>query len=336
MTCRDCQPEWSAYLDGEVSSARRAALERHLADCPDCRAELEVLRQVAGGVRALPRIQPPAGFLAEVRRKLDAAEDRSWISRLFVPVWPKVPLEALAAMVLLFGLVILVTPRHRPAHTSSSEPAAIAVLEKARSTQVPVDDHPALEREQPDRAAAGNRARALSHSDPLAAEMAALSPAPEPPVAVMTFVVAGRDPAGARALLDQATRVVNGELVAWNTAGPVARVTLPADQVNRFQQHMVRLVEDRPVLAAPQASAVDIDSVPRVGNEITDAGQADRELGARTDLARQLVSAEAAAKHGPSSAGQQPAVTNLLLEIRFRLTAQSADAVTGIEPAEAE
>ena len=44
----------SAYLDNEVDEAERAALERHLPTCEECRAALEELRQTRALLRALP------------------------------------------------------------------------------------------------------------------------------------------------------------------------------------------------------------------------------------------------------------------------------------------
>ena len=37
MKCICVRKELSAYIDGEVSSRRRAAIENHLAECPDCK-----------------------------------------------------------------------------------------------------------------------------------------------------------------------------------------------------------------------------------------------------------------------------------------------------------
>ncbi len=113
MNCSQCQAELSAYLDGELGAEARAALDQHVAGCAGCRAELQALQEVVDGVRALPAATPVPEFLAEVRQKLDAVEERSWATRLFRPAWPKVPLEALAAVVVLFGVIMFVAPQYQ-------------------------------------------------------------------------------------------------------------------------------------------------------------------------------------------------------------------------------
>lgn len=43
-----------AYLDGEVNETLRGQIEAHLAACPDCRRELEELRQLSALLQASP------------------------------------------------------------------------------------------------------------------------------------------------------------------------------------------------------------------------------------------------------------------------------------------
>lgn len=52
----------SAYLDGALDSAERDAVERRLATCDACRAELADLRRVRALLRALPEVTPPRSF----------------------------------------------------------------------------------------------------------------------------------------------------------------------------------------------------------------------------------------------------------------------------------
>jgi anti-sigma factor RsiW len=52
----------SSYIDGQVTSAESARVERHLAGCRECMAELENLRATVGLLRALPELAIPRSF----------------------------------------------------------------------------------------------------------------------------------------------------------------------------------------------------------------------------------------------------------------------------------
>lgn len=63
----------SAYLDDELSVEERMAVDRHLAECEDCRVQLSALGHLARAVRdeGVPEI--PADLVEKVGRRLDAA-----------------------------------------------------------------------------------------------------------------------------------------------------------------------------------------------------------------------------------------------------------------------
>lgn len=65
-TCRHLLGELSAYLDGELSIELCAEIERHLAECPDCRIVVNTLRKTI----LLYRTAPQPGFPAAVRERL--------------------------------------------------------------------------------------------------------------------------------------------------------------------------------------------------------------------------------------------------------------------------
>ncbi len=52
--------EWSAYLDGELSAARRDAMRDHLRDCPSCTAVLRSFEAVQRGTEQLAQQPVPA------------------------------------------------------------------------------------------------------------------------------------------------------------------------------------------------------------------------------------------------------------------------------------
>jgi anti-sigma factor RsiW len=63
----------SAYLDGELALRRRARMERHAGDCPECRWLLASLRQTLGALHRLPTPEggaDPVQLAASVRLRL--------------------------------------------------------------------------------------------------------------------------------------------------------------------------------------------------------------------------------------------------------------------------
>lgn len=129
MDCRETRLQLNALLDGELSAAHTGEVQAHLAECAACRAECAALRELGRGIAALPRQQPPPQFLPEVRARLERPERLNWSDRLFRPFWLKLPLEALAVVVV--GMVVLTlywSPRReaRMAPEPSAAPATPA------------------------------------------------------------------------------------------------------------------------------------------------------------------------------------------------------------------
>jgi hypothetical protein len=59
MNCLECQEILQQRLDGRPVPDR-AALDRHLASCPECRERHAAVAPLREGLRALPRAEPPA------------------------------------------------------------------------------------------------------------------------------------------------------------------------------------------------------------------------------------------------------------------------------------
>ncbi|MEM6993735.1 MAG: zf-HC2 domain-containing protein [Myxococcota bacterium] len=60
----------SAYLDAELPADEAEAFERHLAESPEAREELEDLRKMMQLVQALPEVDAPDDFYEKVSRKI--------------------------------------------------------------------------------------------------------------------------------------------------------------------------------------------------------------------------------------------------------------------------
>jgi Putative zinc-finger len=146
--CRDIQEELSAYVDGELTPARRADIEAHVASCAPCRQKLAELKAVAAGVAALPKMQPATGFLADVRRKIEGAEKPepvAWQDYLFRPYWLKVPLE----VAVVITMVTFAMRYEWPPPTLGSRP-----VEMANERKQAVGEPPPLPSATPENAVA--------------------------------------------------------------------------------------------------------------------------------------------------------------------------------------
>jgi anti-sigma factor RsiW len=124
------------YVNGTLSESDRQQLDRHLATCPACRAELEELARLKSDLRTFYASQPgPSSHaaqrvLATVAREASARRtghtgQQSWLERvdqwfrmLFLPRW--VPTLAAILVVTQVGLVLwLSLPSRKPEVVSS-------------------------------------------------------------------------------------------------------------------------------------------------------------------------------------------------------------------------
>lgn len=60
------------WLDEELNAEQRLAVDAHLRQCADCRAELEALRAASNAVHALPVKKAPASILKSLRAEIEA------------------------------------------------------------------------------------------------------------------------------------------------------------------------------------------------------------------------------------------------------------------------
>ena len=91
-----------AYCGGDLEPAERQLVEQHLSGCPACRAELADLQTALRLIRSTPEVDPPPWMTARVmaRIRTQQAEKRSWLQRFFFPLQVKLPLEAIALLMI--------------------------------------------------------------------------------------------------------------------------------------------------------------------------------------------------------------------------------------------
>jgi hypothetical protein len=57
-----CQENLSPFLDRQLTPREQTRVTSHLQECPDCRADLQSLRQTVAVLRAVPAVKPPRTF----------------------------------------------------------------------------------------------------------------------------------------------------------------------------------------------------------------------------------------------------------------------------------
>jgi hypothetical protein len=101
VTCEQVWQETSNYLEGEVSSETRAAMEDHMKGCKRCTSVLDGTRNIVS-IYSDDRLQDvPFGYHQRLRRKLQAAMPRP---RGSIYGW----VLAFAALALLTGSIAIV------------------------------------------------------------------------------------------------------------------------------------------------------------------------------------------------------------------------------------
>ncbi len=113
MQCLVVRELLSPYLDGELSLAEQEEISAHLAVCPSCRAEFEILCDLVNILKGLPELSPSSGFSAQVLKNIAAFPPAKrqgrfpgFLRGLTRGSWTRVAALA-AAFVFTFGITML-------------------------------------------------------------------------------------------------------------------------------------------------------------------------------------------------------------------------------------
>jgi len=111
MTCAEVRDLFSDVADARLASGELAAWRAHLGECRDCSREWTGFQRTLDLLHGLPGERAPAGF---VDRAMAAAYPQSWarrlVRRLFVPLGLKLPVEAVALVLVAAGAMYLARP----------------------------------------------------------------------------------------------------------------------------------------------------------------------------------------------------------------------------------
>jgi anti-sigma factor RsiW len=72
MTCTQAQDLIQLYVDKRLNLARTRSLERHLAHCQNCRAELMLLEDISEGIHSLAHVSEPDWLADAVMARIAA------------------------------------------------------------------------------------------------------------------------------------------------------------------------------------------------------------------------------------------------------------------------
>ncbi len=108
MECERIEKLLSPYLDKNLTGKEISLVEDHLKTCSHCPRELERLKRTIHLVSSLEEVAPPKNFLGAIHRRLKAESGlRRFLDKLFFPLPVKLPLEALAAVLIAVGIIYL-------------------------------------------------------------------------------------------------------------------------------------------------------------------------------------------------------------------------------------
>jgi anti-sigma factor RsiW len=114
MKCEHVQEKLSEYLDGFLDRDTSSLIQSHLTSCSRCQAELQALAEAKRSVAGLPVIEPPPGFSQRVMSRVrEEAERPNLFRRLFLPMHIKIPIHALA-LLLVGGVAVYLYYTYRP------------------------------------------------------------------------------------------------------------------------------------------------------------------------------------------------------------------------------
>ena len=118
----------SAAVDGQLSSQARQTLNRHLAQCPHCRALYAAMAENSAALNAVGESEPPEGFARAVMERVKA-EPRARVIPLFRSPRAKKLLTCAACALLCVGVVRFAAGSLRmgsaaPSSTGAAAPSA--------------------------------------------------------------------------------------------------------------------------------------------------------------------------------------------------------------------
>jgi len=115
MTCREIQNLLPGYRENHLSGEERSLIESHLTICSLCRRSLTDLKETERLLNHLEEVEPPAFFEQRIMSRIreEAAGNKSLLRKIFFPLYIKIPLQAMAT-VLIAVLAVYLYQKNEP------------------------------------------------------------------------------------------------------------------------------------------------------------------------------------------------------------------------------
>jgi hypothetical protein len=180
MECKDIREKLSAYLEGSVSPEESRLIEEHLNSCQECRTSLADLKKAGELVKNLGEVEPPAWLTPKIMSRVRAEEEkkRGIFQKLFYPLHIKVPIEALATVLIAVTAVYVFR----------------AVEPEMKLAHLPAPTEPMITRKEAPQPSKETRERKKLAAAPMVKESAVVKPGPvDLTVRVKDVRIAGRE-----------------------------------------------------------------------------------------------------------------------------------------------
>ncbi len=158
MECKDIQRRLSAYLEKDVSSQQKQAIDKHLKQCKRCRQALADLKRTIKYVQQLEEVESPRWLAQKImaRVRAEAEETPGIVKRLFYPLHIKLPLGAIAVIFIAVG-TLYIFKTMQPQMQLAKIPTETREMAPAPATAPKKEAPAALSKKEPPPAATGDQ-----------------------------------------------------------------------------------------------------------------------------------------------------------------------------------
>jgi hypothetical protein len=142
MECNDIQEKLSAYIEGIISPEEKMLVDEHLMSCQKCNESLSDLRKTVEYIHNLEDVEPPSWLTQKIMTmvKAEIQPKKSFIQKLFYPLYIKLPIEAVA-VVLIAVTALYIFKTNQPEVRLAKAPT------EEVTPQIPLQEKDALQKD---------------------------------------------------------------------------------------------------------------------------------------------------------------------------------------------